>query len=273
MKLGIGSFSYRYAIGNKDFIPHIPMDLFRFAESAKKLGYQRIQICENLNYTDENIETLYCAAQYMADLKLEVELGLNGLSPEALKKHLDLCKVFQCSLLRVVIGHGEWPQEKLYQYAFETILDIVPQLEQEGITLGIENHFDLTTDNIIRLIRELNSVCVRAIYDTTNSIGFIEAPMETLDKLLPYCVSAHIKDYEIQKVEAGYQMQGKILGTGHLDLPRLKAKFESANDLQSLILEMTICRRTCAPEEEVLAEEQEQICKSTRCFVKTFGDK
>lgn len=271
MRLGIGSFAYRYAVGVSGFAPQEPMKLETFAGKAKKLGYQGIQICENFRYAEKGAEELKQAAEYISRQNLTVELGMNGIFGGTVERHLDLCHIFGSSLLRAVIGHGDMEQEVLYRKAFKTIQNIMPRLERERIVLGIENHFDLTSDNIVRLIREFDSPWVRAIYDTTNSIGFIEPPDETLEKLLPYCVSVHIKDYEIQKAEAGYQMAGMILGTGQLDVYGIVSKLKGFPDIQSAVLEMTIRRRAGADVGQVLREEEEQVRESTRYFIQAFG--
>lgn len=273
MRLGIGSFAYRYAVGVAGFAPQKPMSMETFAGKAKELGYQGIQICENFCYAEQEPDRLKKAAEYISRQGLSVELGMNGIFGGALDRHLDLCHVFGSNLLRAVTGRGDMEQELLYQEAFKTIQNVMPRLERERIVLGLENHFDLTTDNIVRLIREFDSPWVRAIYDTTNSIGFIEPPDETLKKLLPYCVSIHIKDYEMQKAEAGYQMVGKILGTGQLDVREVVSKVKKISSIRSMVLEMTIRRRAKADVEQVLREEEEQVRESTRYFLQTFGSK
>lgn len=258
--LGIGSWAFRYASGCHGFQPPQSLTVREFARAAKELGFPRIQICENLHYAQKRNEELREDAAYIKSLDLAVELGMNGLTRESLLRHIELCELFDCHFLRAVVGGGGSDPDALYQRHYGVIKENLPRLEAAGVVLGIENHFDLTTDQIVRMVRELDSPYVRAIYDSTNSMGFVEHPMVTLEKMLPVAASCHLKDYVVEKVEAGYRIKGTVLGEGSFDIRRALERFRQEQPDATIILETTIPKDAAASAEAVLATEWQQIC-------------
>lgn len=112
----------------------------------------------------------------------------------------------------------------------------------------------------------LNSSRIGAVYDTTNSIGMIERPEETLRILEPWVISAHLKDYSIFKSEAGYTMKGEDLGSGSLPLPEILRVLLSSDKLQSLIMELSIKRDESLNMNAVIEKEKATIRRNAELF-------
>lgn len=255
-KVGIGSFAYRYAIGSRGFDPGKPMSISDFLDTAARDGWEGVQLCENLGYANRSDADLAAVAAQADRLQLFVEIGFKGLTDKNLGRHLDIAEMFGSDLIRVVVG-DTGAEETL-----KILTSALPRLRSQGITLGLENYFDLTMDQLLRIVRQLGEERVGIIFDTTNGLGFLEKPQEQIVRAEPYLVSMHIKDYTIRKVEAGYFVTGAVLGKGMLDLPAVLRCAAGAPNLHSIILEMTVKRNETAPVEAVIHREQEAVLES-----------
>jgi len=256
-KVGLGSFAYRYAIGIKNFWPEEPMDAIGFMEAAYRLGYDGVQLCENLCYAELRDEELEAIAREAKRMGLFVELGLSGLTDKNLARHLEIASITGAPMIRVVVGENEASE------AVKTIRTALPQLRKKNIILGLENHFDLSIDELVHVVEEIDEAHVGLIFDTTNGLGFLEKPEDSIAKAQPYLVSLHIKDYIIRKVEAGYFITGTVLGEGALDVPAILQAALAAPGLRSLTLEMTIKRDEGKDPQEIVEWEEMAIRKSS----------
>ena len=255
-RAGIGSFAYRYAIGFRGFHPGRPMSLADFLETAAHGGWDGVQLCENLGYADLSDADLAAAAAQAKRLQLAVEIGLNGLTGQNLDRHLEIAEIFGSDLIRVVVG-ATGVEESL-----KILRPALQRLRSQGIRLGLENHFDLTLDQLTDIVRQLDSEQVGIIFDTTNGLGFLEKPEEAMAKAQPYLISMHIKDYTVRKVEAGYYVTGAVLGKGRLDVPAVLRCAAGAPNLGSIILEMTVKRDETASSDAVIDREQAAVLES-----------
>ena len=262
-RFGIGSFAYRYQVGTAAFCPSQPMDAFAFADDALSMQLHRIQLCENLKYAGYSRETLERLADYLREKNIAVELGMYGATYENLKRHVELAKLFGASFLRLAVGEkkdGVDTDPKVLAATLNRVL-----AEDEGnIEIGIENHFDLTTDEIISVVESAKNPRLGVVYDTTNAIHLMERPEETLEKMAPYLKSVHLKDFKMDKTEASITMNGRVWGEGSLDTLGLLQTIERTHPEATIIMELSICRDVEADEQTVLRTEREQIQKSVK---------
>jgi sugar phosphate isomerase/epimerase len=169
-KLCIGSFAYRYAIGFAGFEPASPMSISDFLDVAASGGWEGVQLCENLGFLNRSDADLADAAAQAVRLQLFVEIGCNGLTGENLDRHLDLAKVFGADLIRVVVGKTGAKE------TLTLLRSVLPRLRSQGITVGLENHFDLTMDQLLDIVGQIGDEHVGLIFDTTNGLGLLEKP-------------------------------------------------------------------------------------------------
>lgn len=269
-RIGIGSFAYRYAIGFKDFKPAEPMDVFDFIRQADQLGFAGVQLCENLGYAGLTEKELEKVREEAARLGLFIELGMKNLSRETLRKHIRIGKILSVDFLRVVIGNNIPADKKNYSKECSEILEILraslPELKKEGIKLGLENHFDLPSAGLYRVVKGLDDDHIGLIFDTTNCLGFTEKPIDVFNLFKPYLFSVHLKDYYIKKIEAGYMMTGAVLGAGWLNTKKM-IKESLYNELcSSIIIEMTTRRDMSKTQEEILVWENNAI-KASKSYL------
>jgi sugar phosphate isomerase/epimerase len=113
-----------------------------------------------------------------------------------------------------------------------------PILRQYQLKLAIENHKDLTLEELIDLIRDCGSPWIGVLVDTGNSMALLEDPDEVVDQLAPYAMSVHFKDMAVKRYADGILLSEVPLGSGCLDLPRMIAVLKAANPSIVFNLEM-----------------------------------
>ncbi len=104
-----------------------------------------------------------------------------------------------------------------------------PILRQHQLKLAIENHKDLTTEELVAVMRGISSEWIGVLVDTGNNLALLEEPQATLEALAPFALSVHLKDMAVQPHAEGFLLSEVPLGTGLLDLPRVVSTLRRAN--------------------------------------------
>jgi len=113
-----------------------------------------------------------------------------------------------------------------------------PIARRLGVRIGVENHKDWETAELVEALRTLSSPHIGACIDTGNSIALLEDPLAVVTALAPYVVTVHLKDMAVRAHEAGFQLAEVPLGQGVLDLPAMIAAIRTANPQAGIHLEM-----------------------------------
>ena len=138
MRLGLGSYACAWAIGVPGFRPAAPLDAVGLIRRAAGLGLGLVQIADNLPLEDLPPEEIASIRRAALSAGVAVELGARGIAPAHLRRMFELCGVFDCRVLRLVVDtadHHPSPAE-----VTRAIGDLTPELERLGIVLAIENH-------------------------------------------------------------------------------------------------------------------------------------
>ena len=114
----------------------------------------------------------------------------------------------------------------------------VPVVEKFKLPLGIENHKDWTTTEMLALLKSYSSEYVGACLDTGNNIALLNDPTEVVEQLAPFAVSTHIKDMGVQEYADGFLLSEVPIGDGILDIKKLATTIQRARRQTKLSLEM-----------------------------------
>jgi sugar phosphate isomerase/epimerase len=115
---------------------------------------------------------------------------------------------------------------------------VEPILKRHRLRLAVENHKDLTSDELARLMRQMSSEWIGVNVDTGNNIALLEDPHQTIEALAPFVMSVHLKDMAVQTDPRGFQLSEVVCGRGFLDLPRMARTLDKANGNVCFNLEM-----------------------------------
>jgi sugar phosphate isomerase/epimerase len=94
-------------------------------------------------------------------------------------------------------------------------------LEELGVTLAIELHFEFTTHELLRLFEACDAepggwlgVCL----DTFNMLPMLEDPLAGTERILPWVVATHVKDGGLALDSDGLMSFPVTVGAGVVDL-------------------------------------------------------
>ncbi len=128
-----------------------------------------------------------------------------------------------------------------FQNNQKTVAMAEPVLKKYKIRLAIENHKGWRSAEQAAWLKKLSSEYVGVHFDFGNNISLCEDPMQTLDTLLPYTFSGHIKDMAVAPYQDGFLLSEVVLGDGFLDLKAMVGKLRKKDPNMAIDLE-TITR-------------------------------
>lgn len=218
MKIGIGSYAFRWSVGTREFVPPVRLTPITLLEKSAACGAAVVQICENVPL-DALAETeLSRIRRKAADLGLVLELGVKGSDLAYLQRNLQVCHQLGSTLMRVVFDEPE-PLESLIQ----TVRTLLPRLQALDIRLAIENHFCFTPAQLVEIVEAVGDPRIGICLDPLNSISRLIGPQEIIATLAPYALSVHVKDARTVRRGTGFWVCGCPLGEGLVDVRRLIA--------------------------------------------------
>lgn len=113
-----------------------------------------------------------------------------------------------------------------------------PVLRKYKVKLGVENHKDWRAQELVSLLKQLNSEWIGVTLDFGNSIALLENPMTVVETLSPYVVSTHVKDMAVEDYPDGFLLSEVPMGKGMLDLQRMVDLCKQHNPAVTYSLEM-----------------------------------
>jgi sugar phosphate isomerase/epimerase len=119
----------------------------------------------------------------------------------------------------------------------QSLKDIVPVAESEGVRLGIEGHVVSpldTPERVREVIERVGSPALRFNVDPVNFVGTLRDVYDStpllnrlFDCLGPYTISAHAKDVDVEDRHV-LHIREVVIGEGRLDQETFLRRFEAA---------------------------------------------
>ncbi len=196
-----------------------PVGLRGFIALAAELGAKAIELWDGW--------LLPMSAGELVTLRDELgALGMvpvvsSGLEKGPIPRLIEIAAVLEAPVIRVALtgvlcgdratSDPPWParvaavREKLARYA--------PLAAAAGRVIGIENHQDFTSRELVSLCEEFGPG-LGIVYDTGNSFPVAEAPLDFTRVVAPYVRHVHLKDYNVQPTPEGFRLVRSALGDG-----------------------------------------------------------
>lgn len=199
--------------------------------------------------------------------------GLSGGTDEKalkqLKAHIPQAKKLGCSVMRVVAAsmlYADAPREALLANSVRMLKEAVEVADAHDVTLALENHIDYTSEEIVYLIENVASDCLRANFDTGNSLRKFEDPVEAAARVAPYSVSTHAKDI-VTEPKGGSPAEhftywpSAPVGQGLIDMPGVAKALKDGGFDGALTVELDLVAAQFLdkPEEELVAQSVEYL--------------
>jgi sugar phosphate isomerase/epimerase len=103
--------------------------------------------------------------------------------------------------------------------------------EAHDVTIAVENHQDIASDELVRLCEEVGGRQVGVTLDTGSALAVAESPLAFARRVGPLVRNVHIKDYHIFLSPTGYRLSTCAIGDGAVDFPALFSLFADRPDL------------------------------------------
>lgn len=235
MKAGISSYSYTWAIGVPGREPERPLTVFDLIDLAIELNVNVLQIADNLPLEKFSVQELKEFKYFADQAGISIEVGAREMTPERLRRFIGIARQLGSPILRFVIDGADFEPELTEIHGI--IQQIVPELEDAGIILAIENHDRLLSREFVQIVEKSGSKNVGICLDTVNSMGAGEGLETVISQLAPLAVNLHVKEFSIRRVshKMGFVIEGVPLGKGMLPVAELISKVSPR--CQSAILE------------------------------------
>lgn len=237
MKLGLGSYAFRWNIGIKDQVPATPMTAFQVLDAAQGYGLDVVQYADNLpldRLSEADHHRLYESA---AEKGIALELGTQCFDADEVSRYIVIGQRLHAKLLRVALDAEDalMPVPELA----EQLRPLLEKAHNAGMRIAIENHFNYPSPRMVELLESIDDPTLGVCLDVANSICAGEWPEETITMLAPYTINLHLKDYQItpDKYGVGFYIHGVPLGQGRANIPWILDQLKHCQPEMSVLLE------------------------------------
>jgi len=238
MRLGLGSYTYTWAVGVPGHAPARPLGAPDLVRRAAAAGLGCVQIADNLPLEALGDGERRDLRTLAAETAVAIEVGARGLTPDRLERYLDLAVFFHSPILRFVIdGPGHEPT---VDEVVGVIAAALPRLRETGVRLAVENHDRLKAAEFREIVLRTDPEQVGICLDSVNSMGAGEGTGEVVATLAPHTLNLHVKDFVVERVshKMGFVVTGRPAGQGMLRVPWLLEEVRKHGRCQSAILEL-----------------------------------
>lgn len=215
--LGLGSYTFRWAVGHKGVNPDSPMTHAEMLDVAATHGLSLVQFADNIPMDRLSADEMTALGEKAQALGIALELGTQAFKSDEMVRYIEFTRVLNAKILRVAL---DGPDAKIpVPDLAKSFLALKKQADDAGVRIAIENHFNYPAKQLAGLIEEINDPFVGVCLDVANSICAGEWPMETIKTLAPYTINLHLKDYDIvpDPFGVGFSIHGTPLGQGRTD--------------------------------------------------------
>jgi len=96
--------------------------------------------------------------------------------------------------------------------------------KQHKLFFVVEPHEVLKSNELVRIIKKVNSPQIRLLFDFGNMINANEDPFDALKIMAPYISQVHMKGVKKIRIKGGFEQKGVPEGEG--DLPQMRLLFD-----------------------------------------------
>ena len=139
---------------------------------------------------------------------------------------------------RYEVFHKNGEFQEFQKKAIDSLKLAEPILRKHKMKLGIENHKDWRANELVNVVKLIDSEWLGVTLDFGNSIAILEDPIDVISTLAPYTFSIHIKDMAVDEYQNGFLLAEVPMGKGILDLPEMVKICQKYNPNVNFNLEM-----------------------------------
>jgi len=235
MKIGLCAWSFTgvHREVGRAMDPHTPEGLTRL---AKDQGLHSVEFAAQW-LGDCSPEERAVFAETRAGLNLFLDTGGDNYAADIAPlrqaietAHQTGARAVRTTVSRLLEGNRtEYGAEGMRAYIealVQPFKEVMPLAEEYGIPVGIENHQDLCSWELLSLCEKVGSPQLGVTLDVGNALAVGEHPLSFAERILPILKHIHIKDYAVHPTPSGYRLRRCAIGDGVVDWPEIIALFD-----------------------------------------------
>ncbi|MGQ9617182.1 MAG: sugar phosphate isomerase/epimerase family protein [Spirochaetota bacterium] len=214
MKVGIDSYCYHRFFG--EVYPQQPkpskkITLEEFLKRAKQLDVDGVSLesCFIPRFDHDYFSSIKgILDEYELDRVFAwghpdgLEGGKNKKMYDEMIKCIEYASEIGAKVMRVVGSSLMFrfePHEPQIERLSKMFSDAVKVAQKYNIKLAVENHIDFNSDEMLRIIQNVNSPYLGINFDSGNFVRVLDDPVKAMKKLAKYVYATHIKDLKVQE--------------------------------------------------------------------------
>jgi len=163
-----------------------------------------------------------------------------GTLEEQVGRALRASQIFGAKCMRCVLGGDpERPQIDMHiDNMIKAVRGIRSRIADSGVKLAVENHGgDLQAREMKMMVEAVGTDVMGVCLDSGNPVWMLEDPHMTLETLIPYAETSHVRDSAVWKVPEGIAVRWVNMGDGNVDIDGWIQKFIKAKPGVPIIFE------------------------------------
>src|SRR5215203_6408742 len=164
----------------------------------------------------------------------------NGTLEEQVGRALKASQIFGAKCMRCILGGDpERPQIEMHiDNMIKAVRGLRSRIADAGVKLAVENHGgDLQAREMKMMIEAIGTDIMGVCLDSGNPVWMLEDPHMTLETLIPYAETSHVRDSAVWKVPEGIAVRWVNMGDGNVDIDGWIRKFVAAKPGMPIIFE------------------------------------
>jgi 3-oxoisoapionate decarboxylase len=153
---------------------------------------------------------------------------------------LKASQIFGARCMRCILGGDpERPQIEMHiDNMIAAVRGLRSRIVDSGVKLAVENHGgDLQAREMKMMIEAVGRDVMGVCLDSGNPVWMLEDPHMTLETLIPYAETCHVRDSAVWKVPEGIAVRWVNMGDGNVDIDGWIKKFIQAKPGLPIIFE------------------------------------
>src|SRR5712692_5484030 len=226
MRIGLSVYGTVFSMGIHPASGRQPISPRQLMDRVLTVDLEGVEMPASLLQGEDVTEV----ARYAQGHGLFITLAASGYDAETLTVAIDLGARLGAGTIRTVIGGakiggdrrplaGRW--QSFLQEVLTGLREATRVAERAGVNLAVENHQDLSSEELLWLCDSIDSPRFGITLDTGNTLATAEEPLDFARRVAPYIKNVHLKDYWVYPSEEGYRLVRCPLGNGVVDFPAL----------------------------------------------------
>jgi len=243
MRIGLAVYGTTFAMGIDPASKRPTITPKQLLNKAKSLGLEGVELPASLMKGEDATSI----ANYAQEQSLFITLETEGYDPNKLATAINLGVELDAKTIRTIVGGAKLggdrrPLAGHWQSFLHEILagmkEATTIAEQAGVNLALENHQDLTSEELLWLCESINSPRFGITLDTGSTLATAEEPVAFTRRIAPYVKNVHVKDYQIYMYDEGYRLVRCPLGQGVVNFPTLFEIFSESCPQVTMSIEL-----------------------------------